>query len=141
MVFFPARPDDQSLTPGSIEQIFELENTTYFAIHQYLSRVPSFFDSYQDFGASVWEVDIDPLPTIVKSGPRIYNANQRGWGERQVVMRPLVEVSSTRSRSSRIEAHGSNHTGLLISKRGTTDAAHTLGIEWVDFDLLVSKFL
>lgn len=91
IVWAPLGPDHEG-APGIIRQIFDHEGKTHLVIHKYRHRIPSYFDSFPDFGASVWTSDTDSVPQIIETGPLIYSANQRPWAEGEVIIRPLIEV-------------------------------------------------
>lgn len=100
LVYAPVGPDGGH-GPGVIRQIFEYAGKTYFVIHRYGHQVPSYFDRYPDFGASIWTSNTDPVPQILEASSRIYAANQRPWSEGQIVFRPLIDVSLVSAFSAR----------------------------------------
>jgi hypothetical protein len=85
------------LVPGVVRTIIEvgsIESPLFFlAIHRYLPSASDIFLKYPDFGATIRSRETHKKVEIIPITNRIYAANQRPWGNDQIVIRPLIEVS------------------------------------------------
>ncbi|KAJ2912507.1 hypothetical protein MD484_g7906, partial [Candolleomyces efflorescens] len=90
-VIFVSIQAKSELTPGTIRSIFEYDDEVYFVIHTYSHKIPSFFDSHPQLGASVWSSALNSRPLVMASSSRIYTGNRRPWATGQIVVRPLIE--------------------------------------------------